>query len=143
MKEVEAVKLLTSSTLFDDKWYMESYPDVAMASMSPALHYLKYGWLMGRDPSLKFSNDLYIANNKGIKEKTINPLLHYLTIGEKEGRNVYPASSKVNYSTVISGISTLPGDDVDQTAIQLEKTQASLEYYFQRCQELEFEKLDA
>lgn len=140
MKEIEAVKLLTSSKLFDEQWYKECYPDVEMSGMPAALHYHKYGWLMGRDPSQAFSSDQYIGNNKNVKKT--NPLLHYLTVGEKEGRKTYPSSMKIGSSSSIEYAFNSPNDVAENTAIQLEKTQSSLEYYFQRCQELEFEKLD-
>lgn len=140
MKEIEAVKLLSSSKLFDEKWYKECYPDVEMTGMSPALHYHKYGWLMGRDPSQDFSSERYIESNKDVRK--INPLLHYLTVGEKEGRKKYPSSVKVDSSKSINTTHNIPNGIADNISIQLEKTQSSLEYYFQRCQELEFEKLD-
>ncbi|HDZ49571.1 hypothetical protein LCGC14_0056350 [marine sediment metagenome] len=140
MKEIEAVKLLSSSKLFDEKWYKECYPDVAMAGMPPVLHYLKYGWLMRRDPSQDFSSEKYIQSNKDVMN--INPLLHYLTVGEKEGRKKYASLVKVGSSKGIKNTYNTLNSVADNVAIQLEKTQSSLEYYFQRCQELEFEKLD-
>jgi len=46
----ENVLLIKSSGLFDETWYLANNPDVAQAKVNPALHYLCYGGLEGRDP---------------------------------------------------------------------------------------------
>ncbi len=40
---------------FDAEWYLAQYPDVALSGMAPHLHYLRYGYVMGRDPGPEFS----------------------------------------------------------------------------------------
>lgn len=71
-----ALKRLQQSQLFDATYYLSRYPDVAVAGMDAALHYLKFGAAEGRDPSAYFSSSGY-AFVHGLSSDQ-NPLLHYL-----------------------------------------------------------------
>ncbi|EKO3597643.1 glycosyltransferase family 2 protein [Vibrio metschnikovii] len=75
---------IRKSDLFDPEWYLNNYPDVKKLGMDPALHFLKYGGLLRRDPSSKFSSAFHFDTRPGIENKGINPLVHYL--GFKSGR---------------------------------------------------------
>ncbi len=88
--------LLQGSHLFDPKWYKAQYPDVAQNRIDPIVHYLKYGFKEGRDPSQFFSTKEYNKANPDVFENGENPLLHYIRHGRKEGRVV--GSAKVGYS---------------------------------------------
>ena len=77
-----------SSLLFDAEWYLASNPDVASLGLDPALHYLKYGWLEGRQPGPAFNGDDYLAVNPDLAAAGINPLAHYLLLGAHENRQV-------------------------------------------------------
>ena len=146
MKEHEAVQLVEASALFDAKWYVERYPDVKAANMNPATHYCKYGWRMLRDPSSQFSTVDYLTKHKDVEKKELNPLFHYLRYGKKEGRTISPSQPSVmaNKPTVPAArverekSSRVVGVDSGQISKQLEKTQALLEHYFNRCKELEY-----
>lgn len=41
----------TALGLFDETWYCERYPDVLGSGLDPFIHYLEYGWLLGRRAS--------------------------------------------------------------------------------------------
>lgn len=45
------IERFRASGLFDEKWYLEAYPDVAMTGIDPAEHYLWIGWRLNRRPS--------------------------------------------------------------------------------------------
>ena len=77
LKDVNRIK---KSDLFDSEWYLKTYPDVGMAGMDPAVHFLKYGRLLRRDPSPKFSSAFHLETRPGCDQKKINPLIHYLTV---------------------------------------------------------------
>jgi hypothetical protein len=77
------------SGLFDREWYLTKYPDVAEAAIDPAIHYLKYGWREGRDPSLYFSTSGYLNLNRDVAITNANPLVHFLEYGRSEGRSGY------------------------------------------------------
>ena len=46
--------------LFDTRWYLERYPDVAANGMNPLDHYLRHGAQEGRDPGPDFSTLAYL-----------------------------------------------------------------------------------
>lgn len=75
-------KLVKRSKYFDAKWYLKQYPDVAKSGMSPALHYLEYGWHEGRNPGPNFDTSGYL---KRYPDCNINPILHYELYGKKRG----------------------------------------------------------
>lgn len=82
----EDIEIIAKSELFDKKWYLKTYPDVARAKMNPAEHYLNFGWREGRHPSPRFNGVNY--NNAYTDAHDINPVLHYETIGKFDGRAI-------------------------------------------------------
>jgi len=86
---ISEVELIKSSSLFDEAWYLKTYPDVLEAKMDAAIHYLKHGWAEGRNPGPQFDTKWYLSNYPDVSEKGMNPLVHYLKFGRNEGR--YPA----------------------------------------------------
>ena len=79
-------KLLKKSKLFDARWYLKKYPDVAQAKYDPIEHYLKYGWKEGRNPSNEFHTYEYLKAYDDVKNLGINPLVHFELYGKSEGR---------------------------------------------------------
>lgn len=73
-----------ASGLFDGRWYLERYPDVAAAGHPPLLHYLVYGWEEGRSPGPDFDAAWYLRHYPDIGG--MNPLLHFIDHGLNEGR---------------------------------------------------------
>ena len=81
-------KLLKRSKYFDAKWYLKQYPDVAKSGMSPARHYLEYGWRENRNPGPKFNTNFYMKTYLDVKSATMCPLVHYETIGRAKGNKI-------------------------------------------------------
>lgn len=79
-------RLIMASDLFDAKWYLQAYPDVASAGLDPARHYIVHGAREGRDPGPFFSTLNYLAANPDVRGSGINPLVHYVAFGLKERR---------------------------------------------------------
>jgi len=91
---------LKTSALFDADWYRATYRDVAMTGMDPAHHYMRYGFLMDRDPGPDFSTSI---NRTALRD--IKPTQEPLTVLQKlrkaspdapvyDQRNVLPAAYK-------------------------------------------------
>lgn len=79
MNNTEAdIRLIQESPFFDRKWYLSRYPDVAAAGMDPVEHYVRYGVVMGRDPSPRFSTARYVQENPDLLALGNNPLAHYI-----------------------------------------------------------------
>ncbi len=93
----EVVSVLLDSGLVDERWYKETYPDVANGGLDPVSHYVDYGAAEGRDPNSHFSTRWYLNNYPDVRETGINPLLHYLLHGAQEGRRVGPAFDTAYY----------------------------------------------
>ena len=82
------IRTIHRSSLFDDKWYLSKYPDVAKVGMDAAEHYLLFGGFEGRNPSPRFNSSEYLAMYADVREFKMNPLLHYERLGKKEGRPI-------------------------------------------------------
>lgn len=80
------VKLVRSSGLFDRKWYLETYPDVAKEGLDPIEHYLKFGAKEGRNPGPDFNTAWYLSNYPDVAKEGMNPLVHYIKFGRYEKR---------------------------------------------------------
>ena len=83
--------------LFAAAEYLDRYPDVAEAGISPLEHYLRYGWREGRNPHAYFMNDWYLLQYPDVLKSGLNPLEHYLRYGWREGRKPNPVFDPVAY----------------------------------------------
>lgn len=63
--------------LFDEKFYVEQYPDVKEAGIDPFYHYMKYGAAELRNPNSWFSTSKYLDSHPDIRNLDVNPLIHY------------------------------------------------------------------
>ena len=84
--EQAQLRALEASELFDGGYYLREYPDVLQAGMSPAAHYLRHGYLEGRNPSARFDTSWYLQRHSDVAASGMNPLLHYVMFGRAEGR---------------------------------------------------------
>lgn len=76
------------SQLFDPEWYCSTYPDVEMTGISPAEHYLRFGWILGRDPGPGFCTSDYLKMYPEVANARMNALVHFEKYGRKEGRQI-------------------------------------------------------
>lgn len=93
MSERDPRDTIRASSLFDEAWYLEQYPDVKRAGVDAADHYLKYGWKEGRNPSVGFETTSYLRLNPDVAEAGQNPLVHFIEFGERQGRKAPPVQS--------------------------------------------------
>ena len=113
------IKALKRSGLFDEKWYLEQYPDVRILGLDAAEHYLWIGRRLGRKPMASFDgentplSELHPAWPEGAPslEERISILVdadwysklnkkhcpdpsvaksHFLRVGLRDGRNPNP-----------------------------------------------------
>jgi len=78
------VEALRNSGEFDEKWYLEQYPDVRALGMDPVEHYLWLGARMGRKPSPGFRLAGATPLHEEADAATVNPLVRPL--GGREER---------------------------------------------------------
>ena len=86
-KKKRDIEIIKQSSLFNEKWYYEKYPDVKNQNANAAKHYALFGWKEGRNPSSNFDSFLYLSQNPDVKQRNINPLVHYERFGRAEGRH--------------------------------------------------------
>lgn len=82
-----AYQLIKCSGIFDEKYYLNEYPDVAAAGVDPLLHYLKFGCNERRSVSAQFNVVRYQDRYSDIAKSGQNPILHFINIGLPEGRS--------------------------------------------------------
>ncbi len=79
----EAEIAIRDSGLFDEAYYLKTYPDIAAAKIDPLAHYVEYGASEGRRPNREFDPKFY-ANEAKLRPGG-NALLHYLAFGREQG----------------------------------------------------------
>ena len=85
-KQESEIQIIRNHKLFDENYYLASYPDIKKAGVDPAVHYYHHGWMEGRNPGPHFETQFYLVSYKDVRESNINPLLHYIQYGIKENR---------------------------------------------------------
>lgn len=70
--------LIKQSDLFNEQWYLTTYPDVKEHKADPILHYMTAGFYEGRNPGPDFSTNDYYNQHTDVKSQLLNPLVHYL-----------------------------------------------------------------
>lgn len=81
MENAAQERLIARSGLFDPRWYLRAYPDVARAGMDPLQHFLTLGAAMGRNPGPQFDTKRYLRScHEGI-ETGLNPVAHSILHG--------------------------------------------------------------
>ncbi len=79
------------AVLFDQAWYLETYPDVTASGLAPLVHYLLRGADEGRGPHPLFDVGRYVAlNGEALAASGISPLEHYHRLGAACGRDPHP-----------------------------------------------------
>jgi len=82
--------LIARSGLFDPRWYLKTYPEVARAGLDPLSHFACLGAAMGRDPGPEFSTRDYLNACPTAAQSGLNPLVHYLCHGKAQGIPAVP-----------------------------------------------------
>ncbi|MCP4179654.1 MAG: glycosyltransferase [bacterium] len=77
----EDLELIKKSSLFDEKYYIETNNDISFFRISPIEHFYKKGWKEGRNPSNNFDLLKYSLKYFDIKYFDINPFVHYINWG--------------------------------------------------------------
>ena len=81
---------IAASGLFDELWYLHSYPDVSGSGLSAIEHFIEIGAKKGYSPSELFDTQWYLRTYSDVAQGTINPLIHYILHGKVEQRHCLP-----------------------------------------------------
>lgn len=77
---------IKKSGVFDERYYLFTYPDVLALGHGALKHYLLYGAKEGRDPAPWFHTQAYLRANPDVQRSGLNPLYHYVRYGCGEQR---------------------------------------------------------
>jgi hypothetical protein len=94
------VRAIRRSGLFDDAWYLRTYPDVAAWRGDPVLHYLMHGAKEERNPGPQFDAARYLRDHPDVRAAGLNPLIHYIQWGRAEAREVHPVKSDTSITSL-------------------------------------------
>ncbi|GAA0589639.1 hypothetical protein GCM10009416_30260 [Craurococcus roseus] len=81
---------LRRTNLFDSRYYLERYPDIAEAGVDAFDHFYDHGYTEGRCPNPYFDPLWYSARNPDVATGGLQPLYHYAFHGDAEGRSPSP-----------------------------------------------------
>jgi glycosyltransferase involved in cell wall biosynthesis len=98
-KRLLEAQAVVGSGLFDEAFYVHTYPDVAASRLTPLAHYVISGAREGRNPHPLFDAAYYLQRNPDVAVARVNPLVHYRKRGAQEGRNPHPLFDVAYYLT--------------------------------------------
>jgi CDP-glycerol glycerophosphotransferase len=80
-RSTAVAELVFETGMFDAKYYLKTYPDVAQSNIDPLIHFVEYGAAEFRNPSAEFDTIWYWLVHQQNESSHLNPLVHYRTIG--------------------------------------------------------------
>jgi len=98
--------LISNSKLFDDEYYLKTYPDVERAGVNPVEHFIAHGASELRNPSEWFHTRFYVHKNPNVAASGLNPIVHYLQDGARKGLRPHPFFDGVYYQRRYSDVNT-------------------------------------
>lgn len=96
----KSINIIHKLNLFDENYYLNTYPEVKQKDMDPLEHYLLIGFKEGKNPSKDFDTRFYIDMYDDVRESGINPLIHYALKGLRENRVPSPFANYLNRDTI-------------------------------------------
>lgn len=90
--------------LFDDDYYLSTYPDIRTAGIAPLSHYLRSGDAEGRRPNAVFDPNFYRSQFAGGEPRAVSALYHYAALGEALGLKTSGAFSPRGYLRANPGL---------------------------------------
>lgn len=78
IRDRQHYRLIKRSGLFDEAYYLLTYPNVRKADINPLMHFVKTGWKDGKNPSSTFNTKEYLDQFPDLLDTDQNPLVHYI-----------------------------------------------------------------
>jgi len=79
---------ILKSGLFDFDYYKNQFDE--QISENLLTHYLKIGYMEGKNPSKKFNGNFYLNNYPDVRNCGMNPLIHYVLFGKNQNFKINP-----------------------------------------------------
>ena len=84
---------IQASGLFDEGWYLRTYPEMLASGYRAPIHWSLVGWRNGYCPNPLFDTTWYLEHNPDVRDTGVDPLIHYFSRGAFEGRDPHPQFS--------------------------------------------------
>jgi len=113
IRRLQEYLLIKKSGTFNISFYLQTYPEIEKLRINPIMHFIKSGWLEGKNPAPDFDTQYYLRENKDIRKARINPLVHFIRFGKAEGRipNKSLSTDPYTYYEWIDHYDTLTSED--------------------------------
>jgi len=99
---------LIKTGLFQQHWYLATYPDVVSSLQEPIDHYILEGEEKGYQPNAYFHPDWYKKKSKGARRGIMPAILQYARVGWKNGKDPSPSFSGELYAQQYPETVSLP-----------------------------------
>lgn len=105
--------IITPHILFDCQYYCKRYPDVAARKVDPLRHYLRYGWIEGRQPHPLFMAAFWRADlvKQGIDPPEECPLTVYVSDARTWRASPHPLFDVTYYQAQLAKKGLSPDPD--------------------------------
>ena len=90
LKAWSKARIILSSGVFDEQWYLDHYPDVRESDVAPVHHYVVFGETEGRSPNPLFDAQWYLEQYPDVAQQQVSPFLHFCRYGAVERRSPNP-----------------------------------------------------
>ncbi len=97
VEERLAERVIRAADLFDEAFYLESYPEAKTSGLPPLVYYLRQGAALGHQPHPLFDPVFYLQHHPEVATSGQNPLVHYLRWGAAAGAWPNPLFDPVYY----------------------------------------------
>lgn len=91
------IRQIQASGLFDEGWYVRTYPEMLAFGYRASVHWSLVGWRSRYCPNPLFDTAWYLEHNPDVRNAGIDPLIHYFNRGAIEGRDPHPQFSSRRY----------------------------------------------
>lgn len=102
--------------LFDNRYYLSTYKDVASTGTNPLIHYIQHGWKELRNPSKKFDTAWYWLVHQNGDTGCLNPLTHFYKLGKDLDLSTKP-SSPTDFKALAVVVENLDANDLDTSTL--------------------------
>lgn len=97
----KSFEIISNSSLFDEKYYVNCYPESIENYSNPIYHYLDSS-NKNCNPNAFFDSEWYLNFYNNVKNSGLNPLVHYIVFGMDEGKFTSLSDFKFNNFNSIS-----------------------------------------
>ncbi|CAA6819304.1 MAG: Glycosyltransferase [uncultured Sulfurovum sp.] len=98
-KNLKYKNLIDENNFFDEKYYLKTYQDARLSTLTAIEHFTKEGLEKGYKPNESFDPIWYANYYSHLKNSSFLPVVHFLTFGKQQ--NYFQNREEMSYYTLI------------------------------------------